>query len=122
MARILGMNLSSTSPSTSFTTTNFPDLSGINNVFIQSDALCGQSTHMIQQKTDKRYILDVPINSVPYGQYYNYESQSEETDEFNGSGYLNLSTIDIKLFGPYGRILDLHGLPFNMTVKGFYDP
>jgi len=121
MANILGITASSTA-TTSFTAQGLPDLSGINNVFVSSVALSGQTMQMIQQKLSKPYIIDVPINEAPYGSYLNYESQHYELDEITGSGYFNLNTIDIQLYDPKGRIIDLHSLEFNITIRAYYDP
>ena len=122
MARLLGIDISSVAPGLSFTATNLPDLSGINNVFVSSNALSGSATQMIQLRTNKPYIIDIPINNAQHGFYLNYETQHFELDEISASSYFNLNTIDIQLYGPYGRLIDLHGLPFNMTIRAFYDP
>jgi len=122
MARLLGINISSVVPGLSYTATNLPDLSGINNLFISSNALSGSGTQMIQLRTNKPYIIDIPINDAQHGFYLNYETQHFELDEIAASAYFNLNTVDIQLYGPYGRLIDLHGLPFNMTIRAFYDP
>jgi len=122
MARLLGIDISSVAPGLSFTANNLPDLSGINNVFVSSNALSGSATQMIQLKTNKPYVIDIPINEAAHGFYLNYETQHYELDEIAASAYFNLNTVDIQLYGPYGRLIDLHGLPFNMTIRAFYDP
>ncbi|MES2577059.1 MAG: hypothetical protein V4589_05575 [Bacteroidota bacterium] len=122
MATLLGIKTSSVAPALTFTTTNLPDLSGVNNVFVSSLALSGNSMRMIQKKTNKPYIIDVPINEVAHGFYLNYETQHFELDEVSANSYFNLDAIDIQLYDPLGRIIDLHGLQFNMTIRAFYDP
>ena len=122
MATILGIATSSSAPGTSFTADNLPDLSGINNIFVSSIALAGNSMRMIQGKENKPYIIDLPINDTSHGAYLNYETNHFELDGTSADSYFNLSSIDIQIYDPLGRIIDLHGLPFNMTIRAFYDP
>ena len=122
MGNLLGIFTSSVAPGLSFTASGLPDLSGINNIFVRSVSLSGQSAQMIQGKESKPYIVDIPINEVEYGSYYNYETQHYEIDQIIGSLYFNLGTIDIQLFDTLNRIIDLHGLQFNITLRAYYDP
>lgn len=122
MGYILGIGTNA-GPTAALSADNLPDLSGINNIFVESSALSAQSTQMIFQKKSRQFIVDIPINEAPYGSYFNYETQHSDLDLIMPStNYFNLNSIDIKLRDPLNRIIDLHGLQFNITLRIYYDP
>lgn len=113
----------STSPifSSSIVAEGLPSLSGNQNIYILSDKLSGSGAQLVDARLGNvQAIATIPVN-VPFGENVHNEPDKDLITSSDGF-YFNLDSIDIKLFGDYGQILDLQGENFTMILKAYYDP
>ncbi len=117
----LGISTTTAAYSASVLADGLPFLAGNQNIYISSKALASTSSLIDARIGNLQVITTVPVD-VAYGSYIHYETEDYEKDMLEAYGYFNLREIDVKLYGDFGQLLDLQGLPFTMILKCYYDP
>ncbi len=118
----LGVTTQTAAFSASIVADGLPFLAGNQNIYISSIKLSGGNSCLVDSRIGNlQVITTIPVD-VAYGSYIHYETQQYEADMIEANGYFNLTNIDIKLYGDYGQLLDLQGLPCVLILKCYYDP
>ena len=100
----------------------FPNLAGIQEVYITSQKISDGSNMIVASNTMYPVILNVQM-SVPFGSFQHYETNHPEIDDIEYpsiSQGTSIRQVDIQLRDRFGNILDLGGLPFNLIVKVYH--
>lgn len=122
LAPNLGITTTTAAFSASIVADGLPFLAGNQNIYISSIKLSGGCSSLIDSRIGNLQVINVIPVDQAYGSVVHYECQQYEADMIESSTYFNLREIDIKLYGDYGQLLDLQGLPFTMILKCYYDP
>ena len=123
MADILGIHTSDETPSTNHTSVGFPNLSGVQEVYIVSQRVSDGSNMLAPNGYHLPILAHVPI-TVDFGETQHYTSPHPELDDvvFPSARMGNtLREVDIKLTDKYGNILDLGGLHTTITLKIYHN-
>lgn len=122
IAEVLGIEYGTGSGAdvTVYTATGLPDLSGHQNVFVESTTI-GTSNLIRTNGVTSHTIAVVPI-TVPFGVVEQYVSQHTEIDDvdvdaINGKDH---SHIDIRLVDHDGNTMDLNGHHVSIVFKVYY--
>ena len=102
--------------------TGFPNLAGIQEVYITSQKISDGSNMIVASNTMYPVILNVQI-SVPFGAFQHYETNHPEIDDIEYASIsqgTSIRQVDIQLRDRFGNILDLGGLPFNLIMKIYH--
>ena len=100
----------------------FPNLAGIQEVYITSQKISDGSNMIVASNTMYPVILNVQM-SVPFGAFQHYETNHPEIDDIEYpsiSQGTSIRQVDIQLRDRFGNILDLGGLPFNLIMKIYH--
>ena len=100
----------------------FPNLAGIQEVYITSQKISDGSNMIVASNTMFPVILNVQM-SVPFGAFQHYETNHPEIDDIEYpsiSQGTSIRQVDIQLRDRFGNILDLGGLPFNLIMKVYH--
>lgn len=122
MGDVLGIQTGSGADVGTFSANGLPNLSGLNEVYIQSNKLADNSNMISSANQATPVIACVPLTSE-FGGYTHYLSSHDILDEVQYASQRlgkNLQQIDIKIVDRDGNIVDLHGLEFEMVLKMFY--
>ena len=109
-----------TAPSVLFA--GFPNLAGIQEVYITSQKISDGSNMIVASNTMYPVILNVQM-SVPFGAFQHYETNHPEIDDIEYASIsqgTSIRQVDIQLRDRFGNILDLGGLPFNLIMKVYH--
>lgn len=117
----IGITTQTAAFSASIVSNGMPALSGNQNIYIGSVKMASGTTLIDSRFNNLTVISTIPVN-VPFGEVIHYETFDYVKDTIESDQYLNLREIDIRLYNDYGAILDLHGEPFTMIIKAFYEP
>jgi hypothetical protein len=123
IAPYLGMLIDvpwTTAPSVLFA--GFPNLAGIQEVYITSQKISDGSNMIVASNTMYPVILNVQM-SVPFGAFQHYETNHPEIDDIEYTSIsqgTSIRQVDIQLRDRFGNILDLGGLPFNLIMKIYH--
>jgi hypothetical protein len=134
-AQIFGISINSTiapylgmlsdvplTPAPSVLFAGFPNLSGIQEVYITSQKISDGSNMIVASNTMYPVILNVQM-SVPFGAFQHYETNHPEIDDIEYTSIsqgTSIRQVDIQLRDRFGNILDLGGLPFNLIMKIYH--
>ena len=102
--------------------TGFPNLAGIQEVYITSQKISDGSNMIVASNTMYPVILNVQM-SVPFGAFQHYETNHPEIDDIEYASIsqgTSIRQVDIQLRDRFGNILDLGGLPFNLIMKIYH--
>lgn len=119
MAEVLGILEGSGSDVTNYIPKGLPNLSGIDNVFIQSKTL-GENNLI---GTNEGSILAVIPITTAFGVVTHYVSNHAEIDDIDSSSIQhgkNSQKIDIKLLDGRGNPIDLMGTHITIILKIYY--
>jgi len=100
---------------------NFPDLSGISEVYILSNQL-GQSNLLTSDAITIPLLAHVPL-TVPFGGIEHYISHHPEIDDIVYPNYehgVSVRKVQIIIVDGYNNILDLGGLDVNIILKVYH--
>ena len=100
----------------------FPNLAGIQEVYITSQKISDGSNMIVASNTMYPVILNVQM-TVPFGSFQHYETNHPEIDDIEYASIsqgTSIRQIDIQLRDRFGNILDLGGLPFNLIMKIYH--
>jgi hypothetical protein len=100
----------------------FPNLAGVQEVYITSQKISDGSNMIVASNTMYPVILNVQM-SVPFGTFQHYETNHPEIDDIEYASIsqgTSIRQIDIQLRDRFGNILDLGGLPFNLIMKIYH--
>lgn len=122
MAEVLGIEYGQGSGSdvASFNATGLPDLAGIKNVFVESQAL-GEDNLIQSNSKTKNIIAIIPIDTAfgGYQQYLTPHAEIDDNDNRTHGGH-NKQTIDITLRDSRNNIIDLNGHHIEIVLKIYY--
>lgn len=122
MAEVLGIDFGKGTDSdvNSFDATALPNLAGIKNVFIESQAL-GEDNLIQSNSKIKNIIAIIPITTI-FGGYEQYLTPHAEIDDNDNKahGGHNKQTIDITLRDSRNNIIDLNGHHIEIVLKIYY--
>lgn len=122
MAEVLGIEYGQGSGSdvASFNATGLPDLTGVSNVFVESQAL-GED-NLIQTNSKTQNIIAIVPLTVAWGSYEHYLTQHAEIDDNDSEahGGKNKGRIDITLKDDKGNVIDLNGHHVELILKLYY--
>ena len=110
------------SPTPAVLFAGFPNLAGIQEVYITSQKISDGSNMIVASNTMFPVILNVQM-SVPFGAFQHYETNHPEIDDIEYpsiSQGTSIRQVDIQLRDRFGNILDLGGLPFNLIMKVYH--
>jgi hypothetical protein len=122
MGDVLGIKTSDTVNSATHTAGNFPDLAGIQEIYIVSQALSDGSNLIAPNGKALPILAQIPI-TVDFGEIQHYSSNSPELDDvvFPSSRFgTNIRELNIQIVDRYGNLLDIGGLNLTMIVKVFH--
>ena len=100
----------------------FPNLAGIQEVYITSQKISDGSNMIVASNTMYPVILNVQM-SVPFWAFQHYETNHPEIDDIEYASIsqgTSIRQVDIQLRDRFGNILDLGGLPFNLIMKVYH--
>ncbi len=120
LAQNLGILITSSTFSSSIVADGLSSLQGNQNVYIGCKQLSG-GTSLIDARVGNLQIITTVGIDQPFGQIVHYETSDYEKDFVKAPGYFNAKELDIRLYGDFGQILNLQGIPFTMIIKAFYD-
>lgn len=121
MANVLGIHTSD--ETTHYTATSFPNLSGVQEVYVVSQRVSDGSNLLAPNGRHLPILVHVPI-TVDFGETQHYTSPHPELDdvEFPSARMGNsLREVDIKLTDKYGNVLDLGGLHTTIILKVYHN-
>jgi hypothetical protein len=121
MGDVLGIKTSSSG--TTYTAQNFPDLSGIQEIYIVSQSLSDGSNLIAPGGKCLPILAQIPI-TVDFGEIQHYSSNSPELDDviFPSLRFgTNLRNISIQIVDRYGNQLDIGGLNLTIIIKVFHN-
>lgn len=110
------------SPTVSVLFNGFPNLSGLQEIYVTSQKVSDCSNMVVASNTMYPVILNIQIDK-PFGEWVHYASQHPEIDDIEYpsiSQGTNIQLIDIQLRDRWGNIVDLQGLPFNIIIKCYH--
>jgi hypothetical protein len=123
MADVLGIHTSDETPSTTHTAVAFPNLSGVQEVYVVSQRVSDGSNLLAPNGYHLPILAHVPI-TVDFGETQHYTSPHPELDDvvFPSARMGNtLREVDIKLTDKYGNVLDLGGLHTTIILKIYHN-
>jgi hypothetical protein len=123
MGDVLGIKTSDTVNGTSHSAQNFPDLAGIQEIYIVSQSLSDGSNLIAPGGKCLPILAQIPI-TVDFGEIQHYSSNSPELDDviFPSLRFgTNLRNISIQIVDRYGNQLDTGGLNLTIIVKVFHN-
>jgi len=120
LAKFLGILEATALNTSNFTTTNFPNLQGVQHIHIASKFLSKGNNFIDANKKQELPIIAMIPNRVSFGEIVHYETPHEDLDVINYESESNLQTIDIKLYDGEGNLLDLKGQNVNIILKIYY--
>ena len=101
----------------------FPNLSGLQEIYVTSQKISDSSNMVVAANTMYPVILNIQIDK-PFGEWVHYASQHPEIDDIEYpsiSQGTNIQFVDIQLRDRWGNIVDLQGLPFNIIIKCYHN-
>lgn len=121
MASVLGFNSNLTyTPSTFIITMSYPpDLSGINSVYIHSEAL-SDGSGIDANKGIINLVDAVSLHNVPYGTFAYKQTTDDAFALINYTMPRNLNVIDIRLRDREGNLLDIGTKRLTLIIKMYY--
>jgi hypothetical protein len=122
MAKVLGFfdSVAFGPPGTTVYTMPYPpDLSGINSVYIHSDAL-SDGSGIDASKGIINLVESVSMHNVPYGTFAYKQNMDAEFCTINYTAPKNLNVIDIRLRDREGSLLDIGTKRLSVVVKMYY--
>lgn len=122
MARILGLTSGSVGDVLTFPAPGFPDLSGVQTLYIASEVLSDGSNLIDAVLQAVPVIAVIPIN-VPYGGFAQYSTEHSDIDHIDygsQSSGKNIQHIDVRVYDDTGDIVDFQGLDWVMILKIYY--
>lgn len=123
MGNLLGIKTSDLTESSAYIAEHFPDLAGIKNIYILSQALSDGSNLIAPNGQQLPILGQVPI-TVDFGEIQHYSSNSPELDDvvFPSMRYgTTIRDLEIKIVDRYGNQLDIGGLNLTIIVKIFHN-
>lgn len=118
MAQVLGI-LTNSPPTSNYIVDGLPNLLGLQNIYIVSQALSGGVAMIDSSLNQISVFSQIPMN-VPWGNVNHYTSPEEQSDEIFFPSDRTIGEIDLTLYNDMGRIIDLHGLDWSMIIKIYY--
>ena len=121
MAKTLGI-MEQTGLLLSYNAPGFTQLNGNSELYIRSNIL-SDGTHLINSRLEATSILHViPVNAdfLEYVEYRSYQDKLDDVEYLTSRNGKTLQQLDITLLDDSGRIVDLGGLDWTMTIKVYY--
>lgn len=123
MARVLGIDNLTFGDVNNFTAQGFNNLSGIQQVFFQSQKISDGSNLVVPNGRCKPIFATIPI-TVGFGSYQHYITPHPEIDDVEYPSLRNGTTlreIDIQIVDRFDNILDLGGLDVIIILKIYHN-
>tara|TARA_R110002096_G_scaffold75982_1_gene179478 strand:+ start:85 stop:822 length:738 start_codon:yes stop_codon:yes gene_type:complete len=99
-----------------YTSDSFPDLSGLQNIYIASQTLSNHTSMITSNKLKQNVFCNVGI-SVPFGGTMILEEDDSTLDFSVFHSHKNISSIDITLLDERNNVLDLNGADWQLIFR-----
>ena len=119
MAHVIGFIDSITTGPLVYTMTYPPDLSGINSVYIHSEAL-SDGSGIDSSKGIINLVDSISLHNIPYGTFAYKQTTDASLSTISYTMPRNLNVIDIRLRDREGKILNIGTKKLTLVIKMYY--
>ena len=123
MARTLGILTSSVGDVTTYTTTGFYNLAGVQEVYLVSSKISDGSNLILQEGVSEPVIAIIPM-TVPFGEYEHFRAYSEELEQIDYPSYTQGCSVrqaDLIIKNKFNHVLSLGGLDISVILKLYHN-
>jgi hypothetical protein len=118
MGEVLGIDTPSVGEVLSFSPNSFPDLSGVDRVYVTSQKLTDGSSMVLDDSQQRPVLVSVDLN-VPFAGIVSWRALDAELEKIAFPSFKqgkNIREVDVSLRDKYDNPLDLGGASFNMIL------
>ena len=119
MAHVIGFIDSITTGPLVYTMPYPPDLSGINSVYIHSEAL-SDGSGIDSSKGIINLVDSISLHNIPYGTFAYKQTTDASLSTISYTMPRNLNVIDIRLRDREGKILNIGTKKLTLVIKMYY--